>query len=129
MKITKFEDINIWKLALKITKIIYDISSQWKFSKDYWLKDQIRRATVSISSNIVEWFEKNNNNEFVRYLRISKWSCWEVRNQMYIALTINYINQAEFNKINDLLVDLSNQIGAFIVYLSKKKKEWEFISK
>ena len=48
---------------------------------------------------------------------------------MYIALAINYINQAEFNKINDLLVDLSNQIGAFIVYLSKKKKEWEFISK
>ena len=75
MKITKFEDINIWKLSLKITKLIYDISSQWKFSKDYWLKDQIRRAVVSISSNIVEWFEKNNNNEFVRYLRISKWSC------------------------------------------------------
>ena len=88
MKITKFEDINIWKLALKITKIIYDISSQWKFSKDYWLKDQIRRATVSISSNIVEWFEKNNNNEFVRYLRISKWSC--LRSKESNVYCINY---------------------------------------
>ena len=72
MKLETFEDIPIWKLSLKITKLIYDISAKEQFTKDFWLKSQIRRAVISISSNIVEWFKKNNNNEFVRYLRIAK---------------------------------------------------------
>lgn len=75
MQIKQFEDLPIWKLSLAITKKIYDISAKEKFSKDFWLRDQIRRSVVSISSNIVEWYEKNNNNEFVRFLRIAKWSC------------------------------------------------------
>lgn len=93
MKIQKFEELNIWKLSLLITKDIYDLTSKGNFSKDYGLRDQIRRAVVSISSNIVEGFEKNNNNEFVRFLKIAKGSAGEVRNQLYIALAINYINQ------------------------------------
>lgn len=63
MKIEKFEDLEIWKLSLKITKDIYDLTSKGKFAKDFGLRDQIRRAIVSVSSNIVEGFEKNNNNE------------------------------------------------------------------
>ncbi len=72
MKITKFEELNIWKLSLKITKSIYDLTSKKEFVREFGLKDQIRRAVVSISSNIVEGFEKNNNNEFIRYLKINK---------------------------------------------------------
>jgi len=69
MKILRFEDLEIWKLSLKITKIIYDLTSEGKFSKDFGLRDQIRRAMVSVSSNIVEGFEKRNNNEFIRFLK------------------------------------------------------------
>ena len=65
MKILKFEDLEIWKLSLKITKAIYDLTSEGKFSKDFGLRDQIRRAMISVSSNIVEGFEKRNNNEFI----------------------------------------------------------------
>ncbi|KKP48312.1 MAG: S23 ribosomal protein, nonfunctional [Candidatus Woesebacteria bacterium GW2011_GWA1_33_30] len=120
MNIVKFEDLEIWKSALLVTKDVYDITSQGKFSKDFGLRDQIRRAVVSISSNIVEGFEKRNNNEFRRFLMISKGSAGEVRNQLYIALSINYINKLEFDKINSQLLELSKRMGAFISYLTKK---------
>lgn len=126
MKITKFEDLKIWKLALKLTKMIYDLTSKEKFRKDFALRDQIRRAVISISSNIVEGFEKNNNNEFIRFLRIAKGSTGEVRNQLYIALAVGYVTQKEFAKVDELLIDLSAQIGKFINYLETKRKNGEF---
>ncbi|KKP57981.1 MAG: Ribosomal protein S23 [Candidatus Moranbacteria bacterium GW2011_GWF1_34_10] len=129
MKIQKFEESNIWKISLVITKNIYDLTAKGDFSKDYGLRDQIRRATVSISSNIVEGFEKNNNNEFVRFLKIAKGSSGEVRNQLYIALAINYISQEEFDNLNTKLENIANQIGGFIVYLQKKKINKEFLKK
>ena len=122
MKITKFEDLKIWQIALKITKEIYDITSKKEFSKDFSLKDQIRRAIISVSSNIVEGFEKNSNNEFIRFLKIAKGSIGEVRNQLYIALAVNYINQEEFEKLNNELIELANQVGKLISYLEKNKK-------
>lgn len=122
MKINKFEELNIWKLSLKITKLIYDLTFKGNFAKDFGLRDQIRRAVVSISSNIVEGFEKNNNNEFIRYLKISKGSAGEVRNQLYIANSINYLSGEEFNNLNKLLIDLAKQIGSFISYLEKTRK-------
>jgi four helix bundle protein len=126
MKIKKFEDLLIWQLALKITKEIYELTNKKEFSKDFSLRDQIRRAIISVSSNIVEGFEKNNNNEFIRFLKIAKGSVGEVRNQLYIALAVNYITEQEFDKINKELEDLANQIGGFIVYLEKKRKSKEF---
>lgn len=126
MKILKFEDLDIWKLSLHITKKIYDITSNRLFSKDFCLRDQISRAIISVSSNIVEGFERNNNNELIRYLKIAKGSVGEVRNQLYIALAVNYISQVEFNKLNEELLNLSNQIGKFISYLEVKKKNHEF---
>jgi len=128
MKIVRFEDLKIWKLSLKITKTIYDLTSKGKFAKDFGLRDQIRRAIISVSSNIVEGFEKNNNNEFVRYLRISKGSVGEARNQLYIAVAVGYITKLEFETINEELIDLSNQIGSFINYLISKKKNKEFLT-
>ena len=123
MKFKKFEELPIWKLALKITKIIYDLTAKGKFSKDFNLRDQIRKAIISVSSNIVEGFEKNNNNEFIRYLKITKGSVGEVRNQLYIALSINYITTKEFEETNKMLEDLANQIGGFIGYLQKHRKQ------
>ena len=122
MRITRFEELSIWKLSIKITKLIYDISSGGKLNKDFGLKDQIRRAVVSISSNIVEGFEKNNNNEFIRFLKIAKGSVGEVRNQLFVSKEINYITKDQFDEINNLLIDLGSQIGAFISYLNKTRQ-------
>lgn len=129
MKIHKFEDLEIWNLSLKITKTIYDLTSTKEFNKDYELKSQIRRAVISISSCIVEGFEKNNNNEFKRFLQISKGSCGEVRNQLYIALAVNHITNQEFNNINNMLIEEAGKIGAFISYLEKQKYLGNFIKK
>jgi four helix bundle protein len=122
MKITKFEDLKIWQIALKVTKEIYDITSKKEFSKDFSLKDQIRRAIISVSSNIVEGFEKNNNNEFIRFLKIAKGSIGEIRNQLYIALAVKYIEQDEFERLNNELIELANQVGKLISYLETNKK-------
>ncbi|TAN58663.1 four helix bundle protein [Patescibacteria group bacterium] len=128
MKIKRFEDLNIWKLSLQIAKEIYDLTAKREFSKDFKLRDQIRGAIISVSSNIVEGFEKNNNNEFIRFLRISKGSTGEVRNQLYIALAVGYITKEEFEKTNKKLEDLINQIGKFISYLTEKRRNKEFIN-
>jgi four helix bundle protein len=122
MRVIKFEDLKIWQIALKITKEIYDITSKKEFSKDFSLRDQMRRAIISVSSNIVEGFEKNNNNEFIRFLKIAKGSIGEVRNQLYIALAVKYIEQDEFEKLNNELIELANQVGKFISYLERNKK-------
>jgi four helix bundle protein len=129
MKIQRFEDLKIWKLSLKITKEIYDLTRKKEFSKDFRLCDQIKGGIISVSSNIVEGFEKNNNNEFIRFLKIAKGSVGEVRNQLYIALAVNYITEQEFDKINRELEDLANQIGGFVVYLEKRRKNKEFITR
>ena len=127
MKIRKFENLEIWKLALKITKEIYDLTGKKEFSKDFSLRDQLRRAIISVSSNIVEGFEKNNNNEFIRFLKIAKGSVGEVRNQLYIALVVGYISNQEFQEVNNHLENLAGQIGGFIQYLERKRKNKEFV--
>lgn len=129
MKINKFEDLPIWRLSLKLTKEIYDITSKKEFSRDFGLRDQVRRAIISVSSNIVEGFEKNNNNEFIRFLKISKGSIGEVRNHLHIALAVKYINQSEFDNLSEETQVLSKQIGGFIVYLETKRTNKQFIKK
>lgn len=122
MKYKKFEELPIWNLSLEITRTIYDLTANSKWSKDFGLRDQIRRAIISVSSNIVEGFEKNNNNEFIRFLRMSKGSVGETRNQLHIALVVGYITDKEFNLANDKLEELGARIGGFIVYLDKYRK-------
>ncbi len=129
MKITKFEDLNIWITGLKITKLIYDVTAKGSFSKDFDLRSQIRRAIISVSSNIVEGFEKRNNNEFVRFLRIAKGSTGEARNQLHVARVVGHISESDFALINGELEALSSQLGAFISYLTKKRLNKEFINK
>ena len=79
MKIEKFEDIQAWQKWRELTNKIYEITRSESFNKDRWLRDQIRRASVSIVSNIAEWFERNTDKEFKQFLFIAKWSCGEVR--------------------------------------------------
>lgn len=129
MKIQRFEELNIWKISLKITKEVYDLTAKKDFARDFGLRDQLRRAIVSVSSNIVEGFEKNNNNEFVRFLKIAKGSAGEARNQLHIALVVGYITEKEFEKVGQELEQLSAQIGRFISYLEEKKRNKEFVKK
>lgn len=108
---------------MKLVRITYSTTSKDQWKKDFGLINQIRRSAVSVSANIVEGYEKNNNNELIRYLRIAKGSLGETRNHYYIAKTIGYLKQEEFSEINKEILKLSNEIGGFIIYLDNYRKK------
>lgn len=118
-KIERFEDINSWKLAREATKIIYNLSSQGNFAKDFTLINQIRRSSISIMSNIAEGFERGGDKEFINFLSIPKGSCGEARSQLYIALDQNYIIQPQFDLAYNKLNETGNLIGGFMNYLKQ----------
>lgn len=128
MKIERFEDLEIWKESLGLVERIYLITnSNSKFNKDFCLRDQIRRAVISINSNISEGFERSNNNEFIRFLKIAKGSAGEVRAQLYIAYKIECLDKKDFEILYKETQILSKKIGGFINYLEKKRENKEFI--
>ena len=90
-KIERFEDIEAWKRSRALTKKVYDCTKQRGFEKDFGLKDQIRRSSVSTMSNIAEGFERGGNQEFIQFLATAKGSSGEVRSQLYVALDQGYI--------------------------------------
>lgn len=116
-KIEKFEDIKSWQLARNVTRKIYDASKVGSFGKDFALRDQIRRSTVSIMSNIADGFEREGNREFINFLTIAKASCAESRSQLYVAIDQNYLTQKQFNEIYRELSEIGNLLGGFIKYL------------
>lgn len=116
-KIERFEDIEAWQMARESTKLIYKISSTGDFARDFPLRDQIRRAAVSMMSNIAEGFERDGDKEFVQFLAIAKGSCGEARAQLYIALDQNYISRVDFDSIYESLNSTGKRIGGFMRYL------------
>lgn len=117
MKIEKFEDLECWKQSIEVAKKVYAMTLTENFSKDYALRDQIRRSAISVGSNIAEGFERNGNKEFIRFLKIAKGSCGECRHQIYLAKELSYLNNNQFNDIYDELIHLSSRIGKLITYL------------
>ena len=117
MKIEKFEDIVAWQKARELTKDIYELTSIDKFEKDFSLKDQIRRCSISIASNIAEGFERGGNKEFIHFLYIAKGSCAELRAQLYIASDLLYINDVEFNNAYNKAIEINKLLYGFISYL------------
>ncbi|MEA2084022.1 MAG: four helix bundle protein [Thermodesulfobacteriota bacterium] len=87
-KIGKFEDIEAWKKARELTKEIYVISNEGPFARDFGLRDQVRRAAVSVMSNIAEGFDRGGNRELIQFLYIAKGSAAEVQAQLYVALDV-----------------------------------------
>lgn len=119
--IEKFEDIEAWKHSRAVAKLIYEITSRESFSKDFALVNQMRRASISVVSNIAEGFERNGDKEFVQFLLIAKGSCGEVRAQLYIALDQNYLDQNTFGAINSKLTETSRMISGLIKYLRQSE--------
>ena len=118
-QINRFEDIEAWKRARELTKKIYACTQVGAFARDFGLKDQIRRAAVSVMSNIAEGFERGGNGEFVQFLAMSKGSCGEVRCQLYAAFDQNYLDQLQFDELFQESEEISRMISGFIAYLKQ----------
>ena len=115
--INRFEDIETWKMARRLVREIYAMSNEGKFSRDYAFRDQIRRAAVSIISNIAEGFESQTQALFITYLARAKASAGEVRAQLYLAFDLGYINQEEFSTLIREIKQISRSLYKFIKYL------------
>lgn len=119
MKYKSFTDLPIWKQSIIFAEDIYRLTNKESFSKDYGLKDQIRRSSVSISSNIAEGFERSGNKEFIRFLIIAKGSAGEARSQLFLSKQIQYITEDEYSLLEKQIFMINSSIGGLVSYLKK----------
>jgi four helix bundle protein len=117
MTIKKFEDIESWKRARQLTNELYQRTSTGDFARDFGLRDQIRRASISILSNIAEGFERGGDKEFLQFLAIAKGSCGEVRAQLYVALDQGYLSPDIFQALTKNATDIGQLLSGLMKYL------------
>ena len=122
-KVERFEDLIAWQKARQLVSDIYRITAHGEFAKDFGLRDQIRRAAVSVMSNIAEGFDRGSRSEFHQFLVIAKASCAEVRSQLYVAQDVGYINQENFNTANNNTSELSRIIGGLRAAIQKQRDQ------
>lgn len=116
-RIERFEDIRAWQGARVLAQMVYEVSGQGAFARDFGLRDQIREAAGSAMHNIAEGFDAGADNEFVRFLRYARRSATEVQSELYIALDQSYITSERFQQIYDKATQVKKLINGFIGYL------------
>jgi len=118
-KIQRFEDIQAWQKARVLTRTVYEVTNGiTKFGSDYGLKDQIRRASVSVMSNIAEGFARRTDKDFGRFLYMALGSAAEVQSQLYVALDQGYIVDKEFKGLYEAAAETARLTTGFIQYLT-----------
>ncbi len=118
---SSFEDLPVWQKDRELGVSIYRATAEGKLRKDYGLKDQIQRASVSVSSNVAEGFERGSKREFIQFLYIAKGSCGELRSQLYIAKDLGYLENEYSETLIKSADNTSRQISGFIKYLKNTR--------
>jgi len=121
MKIERFEELESWKLARELTKVVYSVTRKEKFSKDFGLRDQIQRAAVSIMANIAEGFDSRSDKSFINFLNYAYRSATDVQSLLYVASDQKYISDAEFDNLYSEIKKIHGLIGGLIKYLKTSK--------
>ena len=116
-RIENFEDLEVWQLSRRLTGKIYQVSQNGPFARDFGFCDQIRRAVVSIVSNIAEGFERRSNGQFIQFLDIANGSAGEVRAQLYIALDLGYVAKEQFDEMVKDVVAIGRMITSLVRHL------------
>ncbi len=112
MRVARFEDLAVWKKSKELSLGIYRMTNEGSFSRDFGLKDQIRRAAVSVMSNIAEGFEQYSRSEFRHFLSIARGSASEVRSQLHLAHELGYVPEPEFAAQLELCMEISRMLAA-----------------
>jgi len=125
-KITRFEDLDIWKEAVRVGVRIYKLSEMGKLRRDFSAKDQLKRASISMSNNIAEGFEYNSNKTFQKFLTYAKGSAGELRSELFFLKEADVVLVEDYEALAPELTRISKNIGGFKKYLrefeAKKKK-------
>ena len=115
--IERFEDIEAWKAARVLTRMVYDVTGEGRFVKDRRLRDQITGAAISVMANIAEGFGSDTNAQFITFLGYARRSAVEVQSLLYVALDRQYISQDQFDAIYRQAEKMASLIGGFVRYL------------
>lgn len=115
----EYKDLDVWKKSRLLNKSIYSITKSFPKEELYGLTSQIRRSSVSISSNIAEGCGRNTPKDSLRFLYISRGSLFELESQVYVSFDLEYISSQEFNNILKLIVDCKKVLNGFINYYKK----------
>jgi four helix bundle protein len=118
----RFEDILAWQKARELTRLVYEATSRDRFCKDFGLSNQIQRASVSIMANIAEGSARRSDKDFASFLNIACSSASEVQSHLYVALDLNYIDQATFSNLYALLDEVSRMLIALARHLQHKTR-------
>ena len=118
-KVECFEDLFIWQKAIEFARDIYLLTERNGFRSDFGLKNQMRDASVSISSNIAEGFERRSRKEYLNFLNIAKASAGEIRSQLYVAFEIGYIEKSELDVLREKARFLSGSISNHMKSISR----------
>ena len=116
-KIERFDDIIAWQKAWELTRQIYGCTKVGLFARDFGLRDQIQRSSVSTMANIAEGFERGGDKEFIQFLSHSKGSCGEVKSHLYVALAQQYVTGDQFKLLYDQADEVSRLTAGFTAYL------------
>lgn len=117
--IERFEDILAWQKAREATVVVYGITSRGHFSKDFGLRDQIRRSSVSIMANIAEGFGRKSDKEFANFLNIAHGSVAETQSHLYVAIDLGYMDSTQFADLYTTFEEVSKMVMAFSKHLRK----------
>ncbi|HEY0019934.1 MAG TPA: four helix bundle protein [Longimicrobium sp.] len=117
--VSRFEELLVWQKSKVLCVSVYRVTNSGPFAKDFGLRSQIQRASVSVMSNIAEGFDRNSRAEFARFLAIARGSAGEVRSQLYLAQELGYIDSTtaravlrDCNEITSMLIGLRKTLGA-----------------
>ncbi|MCM5662305.1 four helix bundle protein [Galbibacter mesophilus] len=115
-----FEDLEVYKLTIAFTIKVFDLLDGQQLKKEFSVKDQLKRATLSISNNIAEGFERETDKELIRFLYFSKGSAGEVRNILNILKETNYINEDKWLALRSEVTIISKQLSNYIKYVKRR---------
>jgi four helix bundle protein len=120
--IRSFEELEAWRTARRLTRWIYRLSATGSFQRDFGLRDQMRRAAVSVMSNIAEGFDSRTKPMFLEFLGRAKGSAGELRAQAYVAVDVGYVSNEQFLQLMDEIDKCSRQIARLMIYLASDSK-------
>ncbi|MBD2511429.1 four helix bundle protein [Nostoc muscorum FACHB-395] len=121
-KIESFEDLRVWQKGIDLVKHIYLITKEGELSRDFGFRDQLRRSSVSVPTNIAEGFERHSRKEYLNFLNIAKGSAGEVRSLLRVALEVGYLNQSSYTQLYNQAMELSRMLSNQIQSINQSIK-------
>lgn len=126
--IKNFEELEVWQKSMDFCDEVFKLINETDLNKDFALRDQMNRSSISIPSNISEGFDRESNNQFSYFLKVAKGSAGELRTQLYLCKRRGYIEETKFQKLSNDIIQISKKCSSLLAYLRDHKKKNHSVS-